>query len=516
MVYTIIYVGSHAQFHEMFDRDGKSVDSSYLNEPSISSAAISPEQRRFESHTPLVTILIFAIGPLMFNTGISFHDAVDFLWISSSFHSSALKVVGFASLVRFLCLSVAIYFSQACVSKVSGLLGEQRVRDAEIVVSDLFRIAILTMLIVPIAFFFITEPMMIFMGCTAAEALQGREYLTPILIAMPLITMFQLSCGFLQSEGRSVLCGIMQLSGFALNCGLFAPLMLKVAKVSLPYAGVSFAMSQSIVGLLLLVLIYRGKFNLKPHIRDWLGGFHKNAFHGMLIALPFLVNVLASALPPMILLKLVMSVANSQGHGDPVGIVFPVFIKLNSAINSVSLGLCQGFLGAGSYAYSSLNYDRYLALFKSVAILGWCYHIALMPLMVFRPEWPARIWISEPDQLDWAHRLIHIPYYTNSLIPLSVAIINFLLSMKKAIVSLVLTLIRGSLYIAYSYIIYHALAQTPEHLMYAYNADDVTLFLLGVACAVPQLVRLFREKRDRLPTSTSISSLMSFGDQVNA
>jgi Na+-driven multidrug efflux pump len=260
---------------------------------------------------------------------------------------------------------------------------------------------------------------------------------------MPVITLFQLSCGFLQSEGRSVLCGTMQLIGFALNCALFAPLMLKVAKVTLPYAGVSFALSQSIVGLVLVVLIYRGKFNLKPKIRDLLGCFHKNVFHGMLIALPFLINVLASSLPSMILLKLVMSVANAQGVGGPVGVIFSVFIKLNSAINSVSLGLCQGFLGVGSYAYSSGNYDRYLALFRTVAILGWCYHIALMPLMVFKPEWPARIWISDPEQLDWAHRLIRIPYYTNSLIPLSVAIINFLLSMKKAIISLVLTLVRG-------------------------------------------------------------------------
>jgi hypothetical protein len=134
-----------------------------------------------------------------------------------------------------------------------------------------------------------------------------------------------------------------------------------------------------------------------------------------------------------------------------------------------------------------------------------------MPLMVFKPEWPARIWISDPDQLQWAHRLIHIPYYTNSFIPLSVSLINFLLSMKKAIVSLALTVVRGSLYLLYSYVIYHVLAQTPEHLMYAYNADDVTLFLLGVACSCPQLLRVLREKRSMMNTTTSMSSLMTLG-----
>jgi Na+-driven multidrug efflux pump len=460
------------------------------NEPGL-----TPEQRRFEAHGPFVTILIFAIGPLMFNTGISFHDAIDFFWVSSAFGSSVLKVVGFASLVRFLCLSVAIFYSQACVSKVSGLMGENRLRDAELVISDLFRIAVLTMIIVPIAFFFLSIPLLQFMGCTASEALEGREYLTPVLIAMPLITTFQVSCGFLQSEGRSVLCGAMQLTGFALNCGFLAPIMLKVVRVPLQYAGVSFALSQAIVGLVLTICIYRGKFGLKPNWRDLFGGFHRDAFHGMLIALPFLINVLASALPPMLLLRLMMSAADAQGVGTEVGVVFPVFIKLNSAINSVSLGLCQGFLGAGSYAYSSKNYARYLALFRSVCILGWCYHIVLMPLMVFRPEWPSRIWLSAPVDLEWAHTLIHVPYYTNSLIPLSVALINFLLSMKKAIISLLLTLIRGGMYIGYSFLFYHVFEKSPEHLMYAYNADDVTLFLLAIACAARPFATVFRSSR---------------------
>jgi Na+-driven multidrug efflux pump len=377
----------------------------------------------------------------MFNTGISFHDAIDLLWISRAFPPSALQVVGFASLVRYLCLCVAIYYSQACMAKVSSLMGEKRIDDATQAVTDLFRLSLLTMLVIPVVFYFISRPLLVFMGCTGDIADQGRDYLLPVLFAMPFITTFQLSCGFLQSEGRSLLCGTMQLLAFVLNCGFFSPVLLLVIKIPLRLAGLSFALSQSIVGVVLTVLIYSGRFGLKPQPRAWLGPFHSEAFHGMLIALPFLINVLAASLPGMLLLTLLMKAAHSQGIGDKIGVIFPVFIKLNSAINSVSIGLCQGFLGAGSYACGAKQPRRHLRLLGTVCLLGFAYHLVLMPIMVFKTEWPLSIWLR--NDLDIAKRLVRIPYYTNTLIPLNFAFINFLLLIKKAVVSLILTVVRG-------------------------------------------------------------------------
>jgi Na+-driven multidrug efflux pump len=156
--------------------------------------SLTPEQQRFEKYGAVGTVLLFAVGPLMFNTGISFHDAVDLFWISRAFPAQALHVVGFATLARYLCLCVAIYYSQSCMAKVSSLMGENKIDDATLSVTDLFRLSILTMLVIPVIFYFITRPLLIFMGCTTNIADQSRAYL------LPFITTFQLSCGFLQSE----------------------------------------------------------------------------------------------------------------------------------------------------------------------------------------------------------------------------------------------------------------------------------------------------------------------------
>ena len=468
---------------------------------------LTPEQERFEKRSPLVTLLIFAIGPLMFNTGISFHDAFDLFLISLRFKDDhALQVVGFASLVRFLCLCVAIYFSQASITKIGGLMGAKKMETAEQVVTDLFRLGILTMMVVPGMFYFTAKPMLIFMNCDEATAEEGREYLTPLLIAMPFITIFQMSCGFLQSEGRSVLCGAMQLTGFALNCGVLAPIMLFGFKVKLGMAGLSFALSQSLVGIVLMCFIFSGKFGLKPGWKSWCKPFVKDSFHAMLIALPFLINVLAATLPPMLLLTMMMKAAGAAGNQAEVGAVFPVFIKLNSAINSVSIGFCQGFLGAGSYANGAQNFKRLLHLFLTVCLLTWVYHALLMPMMVFKTEWPCKIWLAKQEDLDLAKKMIRIPYYTNTLIPLNFAAVNYLLCMRKAFVALILTLIRGGLYVGYTFILYKTGKDKPVRMMYAYNMDDCTLFLMSLIAVVPSLVVVYKKSKEQNDGHVSLVS----------
>lgn len=102
---------------------------------------IQKDKNQFEKYSPLRTLFHFSVGPLMFNTGISFHDAIDLILISKALSASTLQVVGFSSLVRYLCMCGAIFFSQATITKVSGLLGEKRLKDAEQVVADIFRLS---------------------------------------------------------------------------------------------------------------------------------------------------------------------------------------------------------------------------------------------------------------------------------------------------------------------------------------------------------------------------------------
>jgi hypothetical protein len=67
--------------------------------------------------------------PLMFITELSFHDAVDLFLILRAFKPQAVGL-GFASLVHWFCLNVAVFYSQACATRVSGLFGPNGNGDA--------------------------------------------------------------------------------------------------------------------------------------------------------------------------------------------------------------------------------------------------------------------------------------------------------------------------------------------------------------------------------------------------
>lgn len=466
---------------------------------------IPKEENQFEKYYPLRTLFHFSVGPLMFNCGISFHDAIDLVLISKALSTSTLQVVGFSSLVRYLCMCGAIFFSQATITKISGLLGEKRYRDAEQVVADIYRLSMIGIGLFMLVFFFISKPLLKFMGCTDDITEQGYQYFIPILLFMPLITLFQVSCGFLQSEGRSVLCGIMQLTAFALNCCVFAPILLFVVKVPLKLAGISFALSQAIPGIVLTILIFSGKFTLKPQWKQLFRGFKKDSFHALLLASPFFINVLAGTLPPMLLLTLIMKAAKEAGISEQVGEVFPVFIKTNSAVNSVSIGICQGFLGAGSYCSGAEQWSRLLKLFCLCGLVTFLYHLCLMPLLAFHADIPARLWIIDPDNLKLARKMLAIPFYTNTLIPLNFAFVNMLLIMRKAISALALTIIRGGLYVGYTFLFYKLDKQSPIQLMHAYNCDDATLFVLGMALVIPQVMYIVK----RMKTSNPYQSFES-------
>ena len=151
---------------------------------------LTEEQIRFEKYGPLRTLLIMSVGPLIYQVGIALHDAIDLFEISKAFGEEEITIVGFGSVVRFICMSVAIFFSIGCVAKVSSMVGAGKFQEAGQVVADLYRISFASMLVVPVIFYFVAEYIMQFMGCSVEMSLRAKEYMIPVLSCMPFISFF--------------------------------------------------------------------------------------------------------------------------------------------------------------------------------------------------------------------------------------------------------------------------------------------------------------------------------------
>ncbi|EAY20829.1 hypothetical protein TVAG_436530 [Trichomonas vaginalis G3] len=468
---------------------------------SLNSMEKTEEQKRFESKNIVLSLLTLSVGPLMFNSGISFHDAVDMMLISKALGGDSIQIVGFSSLIRYLSVCVTIYFAQSTIAKIAALIGAGKKEDAEQVITDLFRISFVSMILVSIMFYFVAIPMLIFMGCTHDIAVEARHYLTPILIGMPFMALFQLSCGFIQSQGRSILCGILQFAAFALNCGCISPILLFAVKVPIKFAGISFALSQSIPGVILAALIFTGKFNIRPKCSMFLRPVSKDTLNALLLGTPYILNILAGAIPPMILLRYMMLAATTSGEAPMIAAAFSVFLKLQSAVNSVSIGINQGLMATGSYARGAGNYTRLIQLYIRAGLITLTYHLCWIPLMQTRADWVAKIWMDDEEQLRFAKYFLRIPFYTNWLIPLNDSAVNFVLASGKPVLAMVPSLLRGTVCLIATFAFYYTGKDKPQRMMYTYNTFDVSVLLFDIGLVIYNLrylYQLIRENYDVL------------------
>ena len=438
------------------------------------------EKERFTKSSPFITLLKLSTGPLIYFIGMGFHDAFDLFLISKAYGSNAVQTVGFGSLIRYLSMSLAIFFSQACVARISGLIGESRFNEAGQIVGDLFTMSFFSMFFSSFLFYFLTKPIMSFMGCTEEISELSKIYLLPILISMPFISLFQLSCGVILAEGRSILNGILQLLAFSLNCFFFGPIFLFYFKLPFKYSGLAFALSQSLPGIILFILIFNNFFGIKIKFSYLFKIPNNETILSLKLGLPFILSVITGSLPPMVLINYMMASAKVEGLMNEVGIIYSVFLKIQALINSFSLGFSQGLLSTGSYSHGAKENIRLIKLFWSSIIITLIFQFIFLPLIFFKSDFILNFWISNKNILNFAKSFIKIPFYTNWLTAINEVITCFLLSIKKSNKALYPSIVRGFLYIFGSILIYYTNKNNSKILMFEYCLNDIIIFIIDL------------------------------------
>ena len=450
------------------------------------------QQERYEQNKPLVQLLRMSTGPLIYQVGVAIHDAIDMLLISKAFDDEVVQIIGFGSMIRYLCMSVAIFFSQACVSRQSGLIGESRFEEAARVVVDVYRISFLSMIIVPIIFYFLTKPILTFMGCTSEMAERALPYLTPILCMMPFIGLFQISCGIIQSEGRSMLSGLMQLLAFVLNCGIFSPILLFAIKVDFKLAGVGFALSQAIPGIILSSLMLSRKFDTQANWKMLLGKFSSETWEGIKLASPFIINAIAGTIPPVIMINFMMTEAYNEGIGPEVGAVYSVFLKIQPIINSFSIGFSHGMLSSGSYAHGSLNHSRFSKLLGWDFVLNMVSQVVFLPLLCYKPDLLIKIWLSDPKCLALSRQFVSIPFYSNWVNGVNESVTALCQCLRYSCAAFIPSIGRGIYYIIFAFVFREIPHKGAAFMLYAYVATDFCILLTDIVVSIIPLRRVVK------------------------
>jgi Na+-driven multidrug efflux pump len=197
--------------------------------------------------------------------------------------------VGLASLIRFVCEGISFYFAFASIIKVPMLIGEGKQVEAWQFIVDLYRVGFALSIPFAIVVYFLCEPMLRYMGCPEFMLPDSMKYITPIAWTIPLFVILQLSMGVIQGEGRAVLCGILQFGVVSLNCAVVSPIVFFGIKAPLSWSGFPYVISHGIPGTVLMVLIFAGKFSLKPRLELCKNRISGHIRHSLKLASSFLL-----------------------------------------------------------------------------------------------------------------------------------------------------------------------------------------------------------------------------------
>jgi Na+-driven multidrug efflux pump len=440
---------------------------------------LQEERERFEKMPPLPTFIVLSVGPILMQVGSALHDSIDFLLISRAYGSYGVGVVGLASLIRYACEGISFFFAFAAMIKLPMLIGEGKQVEARQFIVDLFRVGFALSIPLAVIVYFLCEPMLTYMGCPEFMLPDSMKYITPIAWCIPLFVILQISMGVIQGEGRAILCGILQISVVSFNCAVVSPITFFAIKAPLSWSGFPYVISHGLPGIILMILIFMGKFSPKPTLSQCLKGIHRNVWHSLKLASSFLLFLVTNVFPPMFMVHYLLLAAMNIGVFDIVNPVFNTLMKVQVFAFSWIEGFSQGFMAAGSYATGSSNIRRYVKLAFWGFVFCFISQLIFMPITLIDPWVPTSIWLSTEKEKEWARKMNGIPFYTKFLQAAAEVINCMCIAAGNGWAPLLPAIGKGVIQIGVSLALYGD-GDDPTKIVYAYPILDGCVLVMDI------------------------------------
>ena len=263
--------------------------------------------------------------------------------------TSQSGAIGIAYSVMTVFQAFGFFFGNGSGNSMSRELGKRNNERAARLLAVGFCGAVLGGLALAILGLATLPHLVVVLGSTPTISPYAIAYLTPILIAAPMVCGSFALNGLLRYQGLSLYGMIGLVSGALLNF-IVAPLLIFVAGLGIAGAGIATAVCQTISFILLVTFaVHRGVVRLdlrmgKPDmllVREIIGG-----------GMPSLLRQGAGSLAT----TCVNLAANP--FGDAVIAAMAIVMRVMLAINSIIVGLGQGFQPVCGYNYGAGLYRR--------------------------------------------------------------------------------------------------------------------------------------------------------------
>lgn len=473
------------------------------------------ENQRFTKHSALLTLLIMSIGPLSLLMQ-AIGEAIDMLLITKRFKdtpdSHAVEIIGFTGQIIGFSLYVGLFFGQAIGARVSSLIGSGDRSSASHLVSNAILLCFIVSIIFAIIFIFLFKPLLQFLGTPDYMIKSTIKFLLPIYSAIPITSLVYIAQYYLQSIGNSILSGLIKVSVYVLQLCVFSPLFLFGFKVSTTFMKLGNVISNIIVAICMMILMYRGKFSLKLSIKDVFAKFHPEIKKAILSALPLLLSYLVYSLPQILILQTLTSAA--KDYAKEIGGVFAVYTRMIAIVVEFPGAFTQSFLSTGTHAWGSQNPKRLIKLTLWTILLSTLCTFIISASIILNKSAICKAFLNNDDEIKLAEKMIPIPFYTVTLQGISTPIALLMIIIGKPILAFISSLVQMGILCGGCKLIANWNKDDVTRIMYVYNISDVLYLTLNLILLTFPIIAI-KKKLKELNSMTINEKLLYSAKEIN-
>lgn len=369
------------------------------------------EQTRLGAFPPLPTLLKQATGPICSQVVTALYGIVNSFWVSKSIGPKGLTAMGTVSIVEAINMAFGHYLSACISSRISYLFGQKRNEECAQVFVDIVRLSLIFSICVPVVILSCTKPLVGWFGADQEIQDMALTYMIPMSGLTLFYENYMICCGLLQAEGLSWLYGVFQICSLIVNMAVLDPLFLLGFKTPIWGASLASIVASTIPMIILMTIIFKGKFEVKPKFSMFKNKISKETFSALKVGLTTLIELLSSNLPDIVIQKYLGMTANSIGKYNEIISVWSVLLRIYGFIICVCNGIATGLLPCASFAFGAQRLRRVRNLALHALWIGIVWGAVCEAIIIPNAREFAKLWLNEEEFLYWAKRILQSCLY---------------------------------------------------------------------------------------------------------
>ena len=328
----------------------------------------------------LIRLAVPASVGMLFNT---LYNLTDF-WFAGLLSDQALAGVSVAGSVFFLILSIGFGMQTGVSAVVAPEVGRDRLQAASDFIDHAMGLALVLSLIVAVAGFFVSQPLVRFLGAEADIEPLANAYLLVTFLGTPAFLLSFVAAGALMAFGDTKSNRNALAVGFVLNFAI-NPLLTFVFGWGVSGLALATVIIKAVSAVYLFyVLTKYTSRRIRPRFDPaaWLELRRQ--------VMPASFNMLTIILGGFVTVALIGRFGSNFIAGYAVG------LRLEQVLLLPALGLNSAILAMAGQNFGAEKYDRVVATYQSGLRVGFVMAVVSIPIMVFLSPLMMSVFSSDP------------------------------------------------------------------------------------------------------------------------